>query len=70
LGKTTTIEKPLKVKELAPAPSIIIDQTAEQFNGVSIDVPIALTGKITSEAGITSVVITKTTRKGKKAQKK
>ena len=64
LGKTTTIEKPLKVKELAPAPSIIIDQTAEQFNGVSIDVPIALTGKITSEAGITSVVITKTTRKG------
>lgn len=64
LGKTTTIEKPLKVKELAPAPSIIIDQTAEQFNGVSIDVPIVLTGKITSEAGITSVVITKTTRKG------
>ena len=45
LGKTTTIEKPLKVKELAPAPSIIIDQTAEQFNGVSIDVPIALTGQ-------------------------
>ncbi len=67
LGKTTTIEKPLKVKELAPAPSIIIDQTAEQFNGVSIDVPIALTGKITSEAGITSVVITKTTRKGEES---
>lgn len=67
LGKTTTIKKPLKVKELAPAPSIIIDQTAEQFNGVSIDVPIALTGKITSEAGITSVVITKTTRKGEES---
>ena len=67
LGKTTTIEKPLKVKELAPAPSIIIDQTAEQCNGVSRDVPIALTGKITSEAGITSVVITKTTRKGEES---
>ncbi|WP_308744522.1 hypothetical protein [uncultured Bacteroides sp.] len=67
LGKTTTIKKTLKVKELAPAPSIIIDQTAEQFNGVSIDVPIALTGKITSEAGITSVVITKTTRKGEES---
>lgn len=45
LGKTTTIEKPIKVKELAPAPSIILEQTAEQFNGVSIDAPIALTGK-------------------------
>ena len=67
LGKTTTIKKTLKVKEQAPAPSIIIDQTAEQFNGVSIDVPIALTGKITSEAGITSVVITKTTRKGEES---
>ena len=67
LGKTTTIEKPIKVKELAPAPSIILDQTAEQFNGVSIDALIALTGKITSEAGITSVVITQTTRKGEES---
>ena len=64
LGKTTTIEKPIKVKELAPAPSITIDQAAEQFNGVSINTSLSLTGKITSEAGISSVTITKTNRTG------
>lgn len=67
LGKTTTLEKPLKVKELAPAPSINLEQTAEQFNGVSIGASISFTGKITSEAGITSAVITKTTREGEES---
>lgn len=67
LGKTSTAEKPLNIKELAPAPLIIINQSAEQFNGVSIDASLLLTGKITSEAGIVSVVITKTTRKGEES---
>lgn len=64
LGKTTIVEKPLNIKELAPAPSITIDQTAEQFNGVDINSSLRFTGKITSEAGIVSAVVTKKTRKG------
>lgn len=67
LGKTTIVEKPLDIKELAPAPSIIIDQTAEQYNGVDINSSLKFTGKITSEAGIESVVIIKKTRKGEES---
>lgn len=67
LGKTTLIEKPLKVKELAPAPTITINQTADQFNGVDINASLVFSGKVTSEAGISSAIITKTTRKGEES---
>ena len=64
LGKKSNTEKTIIVKEVAPAPTITLNQKEKEFNGVDINSTLSVTGNITSLSGITDIKLITTTRTG------
>lgn len=69
LGKKSNTEKQIIVKEVAPAPTITLNQKEKEFNGVDINSTLSVTGNISSLSGITDIKLITTTRTGEETVK-